>query len=339
MDISVAPLATTDTAGTERAFEILAACTAVDLPDFPPTCRVQFFGALSHPMPGGKGEYALAYLDGVAVGYLELELPQLENTDNVSAEISVLPEYRRRGVGRALFDHTVARARELGRKRIFGITVAALPDGPSRDEPGTGFATGLGAKSALVDVRRRLDVAGVDDQALDRQLDAAWAKADGYSLVRWFGPAPQEYVDDVAYLDSRLLADAPMGDLEWEPEQTDAVRVRKVEAAREARGRRAFHAGMRHDASGRLVAWTTIDVNGSSPWHAFQQITLVEPNHRGHRLGTIVKIENLRHAVAGEPELRYIDTWNAASNGYMISINEAMGFRSVDSWNNWQLDI
>ncbi|MCW2641807.1 MAG: family N-acetyltransferase [Dactylosporangium sp.] len=63
------------------------------------------------------------------------------------------------------------------------------------------------------------------------------------------------------------------------------------------------------------------------------------PPHRGHRLGTIVKIANLRHAMAGEPALRVINTWNAAVNDHMISINEALGFRPVDALVNWQQEV
>jgi GNAT superfamily N-acetyltransferase len=339
MDLAVSPLDVTDDAATEQAYEITAACVAADRPDFPPTCRQHFFGGLRHPMPGNRPQHALAHLDGVPVGYLELGLPYLDNTDNAEVEIHVLPAYRRRGVGRALHEYAVRVVRGLGRKRIIGMSVAPLPGGPARSEPGTPFAAALGAKAALADVRRRLDVTALDEAGLDRLLEAARPRAAGYSLVRWQGAVPAEYVDDVAYLDGRLLEDAPMGDLEWEPEKVDAARVRAVEAARVVRGRRGYHAGMRDDETGRLVAWTMLDFGATSPWHAFQQITIVEPRHRGHRLGTIVKVENLRYAMAHEPGLRVVDTWNAAVNDHMISINEAMGFRPVDGWNSWQLKL
>jgi hypothetical protein len=78
----------------------------------------------------------------------------------------------------------------------------------------------------------------------------------------------------------------------------------------------------------------------SCSWGAGGQlITLVDPPHRGHRLGTIVKIANLRYAMAGEPALRVVDTWNAAVNDHMISINEAIGFRAMDALVDWQRTI
>jgi hypothetical protein len=182
-------------------------------------------------------------------------------------------------------------------------------------------------------------VSTLDWPRLDGLLADGRARAAGYRVVRWLGATPEEFVPDVAYLDSRLIADAPMGDLAMEPQKVDAERVRGAEAAVAARRVRAYQTGVRHDESGRLVAWTLITVNEDLPWHAFQQITIVDPTHRGHRLGMIVKIENLRHALAHEPELRIIDTWNAAVNEHMIAINEAMGFRPVDAWENWQQSL
>jgi GNAT superfamily N-acetyltransferase len=339
MDIAVTPLNVADDIAVERAYEIDAAAVAEDVPGFPPACHRHFLGSVHHPWPGTRSHHALARLDGAPAGYARIDLPELDNTDNASVELSVHPEHRRLGVGRALHEYVVRQVRNEGRKRLVGMSVRQLPGGPARSTAGAEFATAMGAKSALFDVRRRLDVTALDEPALDRMLADAWSRADGYSLVRWQDRAPDEYVDDVAYLDSRLVEDAPMGDLAWEPEKIDAARVRAIEAAREARGRRAYHSGMRHDESGRVVAWTMLDFGASNPWHAFQQITIVEPRHRGHRLGAVVKIENLRYARAHEPELRAVDTWNAAVNDHMISINEAMGFRPVDGWDNWQLTV
>jgi hypothetical protein len=140
-------------------------------------------------------------------------------------------------------------------------------------------------------------------------------------------------------VDSRLVEDAPMGDLAWEPENVDAGRIRATEHVRERYRSRPFSTAMRHDATGRVVAWSALTQEFSHTEHAWQGITLVHPGHRGHRLGTIVKIENLRYARRHLPRLRYIDTWNAAVNDYMISINEAMGFRAVDGFINWQLEL
>ncbi|MFG1870168.1 GNAT family N-acetyltransferase [Micromonospora arborensis] len=339
MSITIASFDGADRASVDEAYLIGAAVSDADLPDLPPFCRRRFDAMFHTPMPGTRSLWALARLDGVPAGYLQLDLPQLDNTDNATVELVVRPELRRRGVGRALHEYGLRLLREHGRKRVVAMTVSALPGGPARSVAGDAFAASTGAQSALAEVRRRLAIAEIDRVALRAALAEAQPRAEGYQSVCWQDSTPQEYVADIAYLDGRLLMDAPMGDVQWEPEQVDAERIRGNERALDARGRRRYHLGMRHEASGRLVAWTLLDVGASADWHAFQQITLVDPAHRGRRLGLIAKAENLHHLLTHEPAVRVIDTWNAASNSYMVAINEQLGFRPVDSWNNWQLTL
>lgn len=339
MDIAVTPLDPADDTAVEQAYQIVEAAVAADLPDFPPVGRQRFLAELRHPWPGNAHERALATIDGVAAGYVKIDMPLLDNLENAEIDLTVHPEHRRRGVGRALYEHARAVVSGAGRKRVMAMSVETLPGGVARDEAGGAFATAMGAKGALTDVRRRLDLTKVDDADLDRQLAAAWARATGYSLIQWRGATPPEIVDDIAYLDGRLLTDAPMGELAWEAEKIDADRIRAIDEVNAARGRRRYNTAVRHDESGRVVAFTTIDLPGTVDWHAFQQITIVDPTHRGHRLGTVVKLENLAYTRAHEPGLRAIDTWNASVNDHMISINEAMGFRPVDVWQNWQHDL
>ncbi|MEU2612446.1 GNAT family N-acetyltransferase [Micromonospora sp. NPDC007271] len=339
MSITIAPFDAADPAAIDAAYQIGAAAEQADVPDFPPFCRQRFTGGLRHPLPGSVRLWALARLAGVPAGYLALALPQLDNTANAEIELVVHPAYRRRGVGRALHEHGLRLLREHGRKRVVGATVSALPGGVARPEAGGAFAAATGARPALAEVRRRLDTGRLDQAALAVLAADARARAAGYRTVRWQGGAPEEYVADVAYLDGRLMADAPLGDLEWEPERVDVERVRATERALDARGRRRYHHGAVHEATGRLVAWTLIDLGPNADWHAWQQITIVDPAHRGHRLGLLVKIENLRYVLDREPALRAVDTWNAAENRHMIAINEQLGFRPVDAWTDWQLTI
>ncbi|MEH0828257.1 MULTISPECIES: GNAT family N-acetyltransferase [unclassified Micromonospora] len=339
MGISITPLEPDDQTAVDAAYRIGAAANDADVPDFPPYCRRRFEAMVRHPMPGIVACWALARLDGVPVGWLRLELPQLDNTDNALAELVVHPAHRRRGVGRALHEHGVRLLREAGRKRLVGEAVSALPGGPARNTGGDAFATAVGARPALVAVRRRLDTSGLDRAALDALLADARAAATGYRTVRWQQTTPEEYVDDVAYLEGRLMTDAPLGDLEWEQEQVDADRIRATERALDVRGTRRYHVAALHEGSGRLVAWSMLSLGPSADWHAWQQITIVDPAHRGHRLGLLTKIENLGHALAHEPALRAIDTFNAAANEHMIRINEQLGFRPVDASTEWQLTL
>ncbi|GIM62850.1 hypothetical protein Pve01_93290 [Planomonospora venezuelensis] len=74
------------------------------------------------------------------VGVAELELPLSENTDVARTEVQVLPTHRRRGIGRALWQAVVERARAGDRTRVGGeVTVDVADPGPGR-----AFAAAMG---------------------------------------------------------------------------------------------------------------------------------------------------------------------------------------------------
>ena len=58
--------------------------------------------------------------------------------------------------------------------------------------------------------------------------------------------------------------------------------------------------------------------------------------HRGHGLGRWLKAENLRRALAHQPGIEVVETYNAESNPHMLAINVEMGFRPHRSFSTWQ---
>ncbi len=330
--IDVVPFGDSDEAAARQAWAITCAATRARTPDLPCTPWDTYLAGLRHPYPHCGFARVLALLDGTPAGCAVLTTPELDNRDNATIEVFVDPAHRRRGVGRALHAWAVDRMHRIGRKRLTGETVQSTGESDA-------FAAAMGATAALAETRSRLDVAAVDRPRLDALLAEAWAHAGGYRFVRWQGVPPAEWIDDVAYLDGRLLADAPMGELDWEPEQVDADRIRQAEERRSRLGMQRFYGGVAHVTTGRLVAFTILSGLPEIHDHLWQDITLVDPPHRGHRLGTIVKLENLRHAREHRPGLRAIDTFNASSNEHMLAINVAMGFRPVDRWMQWQQTV
>ena len=326
MPIAIEPLGDSH---FDEVYEINRLAWQADIPDIPFMSSAVVAETLRRSWPANVHERYVARLDGVVAGFLQLRLPQADNLDNVDLELLTAPGHRRRGVGRAMWVHAVERARALGRKHL----ISAASDRSA----GGAFAVAMGAGPGLRDVRSRLDVPPADQDRLDTLLADSWRHADGYRLVQWTGVPPEEFLDDVAYLDSRLFLDAPTGDLALEPQKVDAARVREAEERQIAVGRTSFHTGVVHAATGRMIAWTLIAGENDTPAHAWQNITIVDPDHRGHRLGLIVKLENLRYVRALRPELAGISTFNAAANQHMLAINETMGFRRMDLWTQWQL--
>ncbi|GAA2520428.1 GNAT family N-acetyltransferase [Pilimelia columellifera] len=336
MTIALRPFDATDPDAVADAHRIMAASWAHDAPDLPAIDLETFTRFRRHQRPGWEAVLMLAELDGRPVGFLDVGLPMVDNRSiaDVTA-LLVLPEHRRRGVGGTLFGALRGIAAERGRTTV--IHSVAAPLGDQENCPASRFARAMGAAPAQHDLRSRLDVVAVDHGELTLRLAQAWSHASGYSVVTWQDATPDEFVADVAYLEGRLLADAPMGDLALEPHRVDADRIRAMEDRARLVGRRSYHAGARHDASGKLVAWTLLTRDRLIDWHAWQQITLVDPEHRGHRLGTIIKIENLRQTVVAEPGLRFIDTYNAEVNEHMLAVNRLLGYRPVEASIDWQL--
>ncbi len=336
--LSIERFSSTDQAAIERWVAVSNAVTSHDLPGFVPLTARQAQLWREYPRPGFDAEYHLACEGEEPVGKLEITLPMLDNLSSAFVSIDVAPAWRRRGIGTKLYELLLERMKAAGRTTIMGGSAWSLPGIEAHDGgAGPAFAEAMGLESAnLPEILRRLDLSALDDGVLDTMYTKAQEASEGYRLVQWTGRAPDELVDDIAYLDGRLIEDAPMGDLAIEPEKVDGARVRAYEESAIKRGRVAHNTGAVHEESGRLVAWTCIATDTEIDWHAWQNITIVEPKHRGHRLGALVKVANLRMVQHAVPSLRYIDTGNAAVNNYMIAINEQMGFRPMWALQNWQ---
>lgn len=276
---------------------------------------------------------------GELVGFAELTLPTLENLQNAHVEGFVHPSHRRQGIATALYAHCVAQATAQGRTRLSSFIDGPAPDGVEHaDGAGLHFMASVGQRRVLDEVRRRLDLDRLDEAALKRLRAGAEAAATGYRTVSWTGRAADELAEGLAYLEGRLTQDAPMGELDWEPEKYDVDRWRATERMTLAR-LRTSHTTAAVTGDGEVVAWTGILVPRRPRTHAYQITTIVDPVHRGRRLGTLVKLANLDHARAAEPGLTRIYTYNAADNAHMIAVNEAMGFRVAHLGVNFQGDI
>ena len=82
----------------------------------------------------------------------------------------------------------------------------------------------------------------------------------------------------------------------------------------------------------------TVDPAGAPGW-AHQQITAVTRQHRGHRLGMLLKVMMLSWLAEAEPQIRHIITYNAVPNQYMIAVNEALGHRVSDYFQSYELPV
>ena len=314
------------------------ACNAVredvmraDDPLGAPTSARVFRFSLSSGWDGGPAEtWHVPDGDGTVAAWYRVEFPDLENLDRAFVRLMVHPARRRHGIGAALLRHAAGRSAASGRTFISG----EIQEG----SPGEAFALRAGAALGITEVRRIQDLAKVPPGAVTRLRETAAGAASGYSLARWTGITPEERIDEMTAL-QEALNDSPR-DAAVEPNAWTPERVRGRMNTRIARSpMRRYSLAALHDATGEMAALTVVTVDPDVPGWGHQQITAVTRQHRGHRLGLLVKAAMLDWLAETEPRLERIETWNAGSNQYMIAINEALGYAASGEFRSAELPV
>ncbi|HWU20194.1 MAG TPA: GNAT family N-acetyltransferase [Nocardioides sp.] len=274
-------------------------------------------------------EMFAAEADGAVVGAAFSTYPLLDNLTSVDVEIAVPPEHRRQGVGTALLAAVEQAALERGRTTVTSLTAWRIEDTAGEEgSPGARFASRHGYAIGLGDVQRELALPA--DPAVVEELEAeAIAHAHGYEIRAWTGRVPEDLLAGYVELSSRLNTEAPLGEMEWENETTDLDAARELDRLHDACGRTPYRS-VAVTPDGTVAAYSSLVLTEPDPDWVFQWGTLVDPAHRGHRLGLAVKVANLR-LLQRDPRAagRRLVTWNAGVNDHMIAINERLGFRAT----------
>lgn len=288
-----------------------------------------------------------ARVDGRIVGRATYESPtegDASNTANVIVQVH--PDYTGHGIGRALADRVEAFAAERGREQIHVYAGSAPADGP-RLEPPTGFGSlpadgrevrfliARGYTLEQVERASRLPLP-VDPDVLAERRAIAESHATGYRVHRWSRVAPERWIDDLATLATRMSTDAPSGGLDENEDPWTPARWRDQEREQAESPRVILFAAVEHLESGRLVGYTELSVPPELTRPADQGDTIVMREHRGHRLGMLLKVANIAHLEDVFPGHPSITTFNAEENRPMLDVNEAVGFVPFSYEGAWQ---
>jgi len=257
----------------------------------------------------------------VGVGWADLSMH--DNLHTAWIFVAVEPELRGRGIGAHALEGVLDLAREHGRTQI--VTGAGIPFEGREDHPILRWAKAQGFTLANMEVQRNLELP-VDDALLDTVAAEAAEKHDGYEILTFNGPLPDELLASWCEHVNQFLLEAPLGDIEAEAEQSTPESVREHDLEHEKVGRTVYHAVAVKD--GQVVANSDLAVPHEGD-EAHQWGTLVHRDHRGHRLGAAVKVANLKALQAGHPQVPRVVTTNAETNQWMVAINERLGFRQV----------
>jgi GNAT superfamily N-acetyltransferase len=272
----------------------------------------------------------VAWHRGRVVGTAELEMSHTPENRHVAwFDISVLPEFRRRGVASALLATIAARAEEDGRRLLGAGTVSTTPSGEA-------FMRRLGAQAGLISHVNQLPIGD-----LSRGLLAAWqgrAPTDEFRLGLWEGPYPEEELAAIAAL-SDVMNTAPRGDLDLEDFHWTPAMIRDQEAASRERGVERWTLYVKHGATGKFAGYTEVFWNRHEPEILQQGATGVFPEFRGHGLGRWLKAAMLEKVVRERPVVKFVRTGNANSNAPMLKINHELGFRLYAAVTIWQVPV
>ena len=291
----------------------------------------------------------VARVEGRIVGRGLLSWSAAEDATASWAEVEVLPEFRRRGVGTALLDHLTAIALDSGRPTLQADAIHTRPSTGDRIESPTGFgwlsADDPGVRFLLHHGYQLEQVARISglplpaDPALlaEKRAAAQAAAGDDYRVVGWVGTTPPEWVDDVATLKMRMSTDAPSAGLDMNEEKWDAARVADWDGQLGDSGRERLTVAAEHLPTGRLAGFNELYLPADRARPVSQEDTLVLAEHRGRRLGMLLKVANLQQLATVNPSSPLVTTFNAEENRHMLDVNEAVGFTAIGYEGAWKL--
>jgi GNAT superfamily N-acetyltransferase len=331
LSVSVVPVDPTDQSAYDAWFAVIEAGNEDRWPGRPGWQPDELRAPALDPDAAVRVVFLAAHLDGRVAGAASVEFPRHDNPHLAQLTVEVTPQQRRRGVGRALVTEVERVAAAEGRSVCFGWEEQRV----GTDGSGTiAFATGLGYEMVLPQFRRDLSVP-IDAELVAGLGASAAPHAEGYEVVT-FESWPEQWLEDRATFGRHMSTDPPIGGMALEEEVWSADRIRHHEQQIDAMGRRLLAAAAVERASGRAVAFSELTVSRSVPEIAYQWDTLVMPEHRGHRLGLLVKLANLDGLAELSPATTTVVTWNAADNGPMIAVNDTLGAEVVSIGRTWQ---
>lgn len=303
----------------------------------------------------------VAKVDGKIVGTIDIALPLADNIDLAEFTLDVLPEYQRRGVGRHLLEAAEQLARAEGRTMVLvdtnhpATSLTEIPEDQLIPGTGPGFVP---VSSREVDFAQRAGytlqhieqfsscVLPLDSKLVaDLQAEAEEANAGRYALHHWTDRCPERLLEGVAELENAAGEVVHGDDDDDEPAGADtgmvfdAAVLRETEDAAMAQGRRTVVTAVEHVATGKLVGLTTISVLAHRQDVVFQDDTLVLQEHRGNKLGLLIKVANMERLSEQFPDARVIYTWNAPENRYLLTVNKQLGFTTAGVTGLWQKEL
>lgn len=281
--------------------------------------------ALPSPNPE-RGLTLLGAIDGrEMVGAGILIRPLKENLHTAMAFAYVRPDRTREGTGRRVAAELEVVAGGDGRTTLQSEAYLP-PDGSGGASEA--FAIAMGYAVASRESIKELTL--TDFVARRDALHASAPVPDGYRIITFDTVCPDDHLDSFGHLLGKLMDEVPLGDLDLEASEWTPERIREAEQRQRAIGRHV-HTAMAIAPDGEVAGVSDVRVDEDDPAYGQVGITIVDPAHRGRRLGLALKVATHDAAVATYPALVSVDTSNAEVNTWMNAVNDALGYRTIET--------
>jgi GNAT superfamily N-acetyltransferase len=286
--------------------------------------------------------------DGRMLGAAKIMIANEPGTSTADFDLMIDPPMWGRGAEELLLAAVEREARDRGFSTIQTWTLHRPGVAGPRLQPPTGwgaipaedrqtiFQVQNGFTLEQVERNSVFDLTGDLSRVQEMLADALGAAGPDYRLVTWTAPTPAEHRDGFAFAISRMSTDAPTGGMVVDEQHWDAARVERRDSRQRAQGLTVSVAAVQHVPTNGIAAYNELAIAEDHSGATAQYGTLVLREHRGRRLGTVVKCANLLRWRDLVPESPRVSTFNAEENRHMLDINEAIGFVPASYAGAWK---
>jgi GNAT superfamily N-acetyltransferase len=242
---------------------------------------------------------------------------------------SVHPDHRRRGIGRSWIPLT------LDLMERHGCTTLTMA---THEDSGHNFLKWLGAEGKSAGAENRLQLADVDWEMLKRWAVDGAAQSPTTRLEVYDGHLPQAMWEEYCPQLSALLNAMPWDDLDHGDIVVTSAQLADWYSRLDEEGG-SDHTMITREPDGSISGITDMSFMPYMPQFIEQGFTGVRADSRGRGLGKWLKAAMLLHVREIYTGLQTVITGNASSNGPMLAINKAMGFKQHRAGNEYQISL
>ena len=263
---------------------------------------------------------------GTVVGWAQLNhSPWAFVADKYRIDVTVLPDFRRRGHGSALHDQLGDVARARGARALQASAKESHADGIA-------FLARRGYHERKRDWESRLFVRGFDFARFagaDERVEKQGIRISTLAAERASDP---DALRKAYELDTDCSRDVPSVD-----PHTDRPYEEWLKHAIEAPNALPDAWFIAIDRDGRYLGLSDLFSSLDDPTFLWQGLTGVRRDARGRGIAMALKLRTVRYAL--DRGVEHIKTWNDVNNRPMLAINVAMGFERQPAWITVEKDL